>query len=166
MPRPSQRTLRAPRYAPSTRSSSARVTPGFRACTRESRHSSVARRAPRPLTSMAPPSRTMRRRATTGCQHPRRSARASASPTAASRRWFRYFAQPLKRQWTRATSPPRSSVEQPLGDPAVGVDAAIAEEGPAPPDVLLPGEVALDDEHLLGAPRCLSKDDTEGIAGE
>src|SRR5206468_11181358 len=62
--------------------------------------------------------------------------------------------------------PASSPVEQALGDRRVGVDAAVAEEGPVAPHLLLMGEVALDDEDLLGAARGLLQHDAEGIAHE
>src|SRR5439155_22641358 len=62
--------------------------------------------------------------------------------------------------------PASSPVEQALGDRRVGVDAAVAEEGPVAPYLLLVGEVALDDEHLLGAARGRLQHDAEGITRE
>src|SRR5881296_1866233 len=57
-------------------------------------------------------------------------------------------------------------VEQALGDRRVSVDAAVAEEGPVTPHLLLVGEVALDDEEVLGGARGFGEHHAEGIAHE
>ena len=59
----------------SARSISSRLSPGLRACTGLSRHSSVVSSSPSPLTSMLPPSSTMLRRERPGAS--------AASPTKA-----------------------------------------------------------------------------------
>src|SRR5438876_6904936 len=62
--------------------------------------------------------------------------------------------------------PASSPVEQPLGDRRVGIDAAVAEEGPVAPHLLLVGEVALDDEDRLGVARGLLQHDAERVTDE
>ena len=87
--------------------------PGLRAWIGLSRHSSVVSSVPRPLTSMLPPSSTMRRAPrptpSDGVHDLRRSRFASQSLTASSFLWFGYFAQPLNLQLVIATSPSRST---------------------------------------------------------
>src|SRR4051794_35074165 len=57
-------------------------------------------------------------------------------------------------------------IEETLLDAAVGVDAAVAQERPVAPHLLLAGEVDLADQDLLLVDRGLGDDDAEGIAEE
>src|SRR5213080_1416083 len=89
----------------SARSSSARGRPGFRTWTAgSSRHCSVVRSVPRPLTSMLPPSSTTSRSPARARNSRRPSRFATRSGTWSSRFQSAYFAQALKRKRAMATS--------------------------------------------------------------
>ena len=77
-------------------------SPGLRTCTSLSSHSSVTSSRPAPLTSMPPPSRTIRSPVPRRGSSSRRPARSAIRrPMAASSRQLSYFAQPLKPQDSR-----------------------------------------------------------------
>src|SRR5579872_2781729 len=104
MPFLSQRTLVIPKYSRKILSSSARETPGLRACIGLSRHSSVVSIEPCPLTSILPPSRTIRRLRYVGEHTFHLSFRASFSFAASSFFQSSYFAQALKCQFVATIS--------------------------------------------------------------
>ncbi len=144
MPSPSQSTLLDAEVVARRRcSSSSRDSPGLRACTVSSRHSSVVSSVPSPLTSMLPPSSTTRRAAA------RRAAVSSTRAAArATRRRHRVVALPVvvlgpaveppvgRGQLARASSlhEDRAEVARPdaVGRHAHEVDARRGRRRPAP----------------------------------
>lgn len=57
-------------------------------------------------------------------------------------------------------------VEEPFGDVAVGVDAAVAEEGPVAADFVLQLGIALVDEDLFLVARCFGEDPAKRVGEE
>src|SRR5581483_3432309 len=67
--------------------------------------------------------------------------------------------------WKRSTAQSRSSIQEALGDAAVGVDAAVAQEGPVAAGLLDQSEINLAYQDLLGIMRGLG-DNTSKRIGE
>src|SRR5438128_2652806 len=72
----------------------------------------------------------------------------------------------VKDSWSPAVGPDSRGIEEPLGKGRIGVDAAVAEEGPVAAGLLLELGVAGGDDDLFGIVPGAREDSAEGIGQE
>src|SRR4051794_17833328 len=95
-----------------------------------------------------------------------RSGRASPRDCAARRsRWPRVAPIPPA-CGTRGLASTRPSIQYPAQNPFIGIDAAVAQEGPVTADLFNPARIAFDDEGLLAVVRALRQHLSERIGYE